>query len=136
MTLDGPQLLAGLADGSLPAAQFSHTSHVHAAWQCLRDAPLPRAAHRFADVLQAYVKRLGAEDKYHHTLTLAFMHVIHQRMKDTPGDWAAFVAANGELLADAKALIERHYSPERLAAPAARRGFVEPDRLPLPGNDP
>lgn len=127
-------LLAGLADGSLPPTQFSHVNHVHAAWQCLREEPLPRAAHRFADLLQAYVKRVGAEDKYRHTLTLAFMHLIHQRMQDTPGEWAAFVAANGELLGNAKALIERHYSPDSLASPTARRGFVEPDRAPLPGN--
>lgn len=133
MELDGRQLLAGLADCTLPPAQFSHRNHVRAAWQCLRERPLPEAAEHFAGLLQAYVKHLNAQDKYHHTLTLALMHLIHRRMQLAPtGDWDAFTAANADLFSDAKALIGRHYSAQALGSDAARRGFVEPDLAALP----
>lgn len=133
MDPDGRQLLAGLADCTLPPAQFSHRNHVRAAWQCLREQPLPEAAERFAGLLQGYVTHLNAQDKYHHTLTLAFMHLIHARMGDTAtGEWDAFAAANTDLFSDAKALVGRHYSAPLLASDRARRSFVEPDLAALP----
>jgi hypothetical protein len=130
--LDGRALLAGLADGSLEAGQFSHLDHVHAAWQCLREDPLPQATHRFSGLLRDFVKRVGAEDKYHHTLTVALMHLIDSRRRAETGDWGAFVRSNGDLLRDARKLVEQHYAPELLDSPEARREFVEPNRAPLP----
>jgi hypothetical protein len=130
--LDGRALLAGLADGSLPAGAFSHRSHVRAAWQCLREDPLPQAAQRYCGLLRRFVKQLGAEDKYHHTLTMALLHLIDARRRTTPGDWDSFERAHPELFADARRLVEQHYNPATLAKSEARSGFVEPDRAPLP----
>ncbi|WP_281784328.1 hypothetical protein [Sinimarinibacterium flocculans] len=130
--LDGRGLLAGLADGSLGAGQFGHRDHVRAAWQCLREDPLPQAAHRFSGLLRDFVKRVGAEDKYHHTLTLALMHLIDVRRRETPGDWDDFVRAYPELFRDARKLVEQHYAPDLLDSVEARRAFVEPNRAPLP----
>ncbi|HVT35770.1 MAG TPA: hypothetical protein VHE37_09305 [Nevskiaceae bacterium] len=127
--MDGPALIAGLETGSLPPAQFSHENHVRAARQLLLAEPLPQAAHRFAELLRNYVGGIGAQDKFHLTLTLAFMHLIHQRMR--AGDsWDGFRARHPELFRDAAALIARHYSRERIAA--GRSVFIEPDGLPLP----
>lgn len=132
MSLDGRQLLAGLADGSLPPAAFNHRNHVHAAWQCLREQPLPAAAHRFAGLLRGYVRQVGAENRFHFTLTLAFMHLIQEARRATPDvDWDVFAAAHPELFDQARHLIARHYSPERLCG-EARSEFVAPDRAELP----
>jgi hypothetical protein len=132
MPMDGEQLLAGLADGSLPPREFCHRNHVRAAWTCLQRMPLRVAAHRFGELLQRYVTQVGAEDKFHLTLTFAFMHLIHERMKASPADWDGFVATNPDLFADAKSLVARFYSPGRLMTVEARRAFVEPDLAPLP----
>ena len=123
------ELIAQLEAGTLDPREFSHHSHVRAGRHYLLALPLREAAHRFRDVLQAYVRKLGAEPKFHLTLTLAFMHLIHERMR-AGESWETFAARNPELFAEAKALIARHYS-----APALERGraqFVEPDRLALP----
>jgi hypothetical protein len=130
--LDGRALLAGLADGSLPAGAFSHRNHVRAAWQCLREDPLPQAAQRFTGLLRQFVGQIGAADKYHHTLTVAFMHLIDVRRRAAPGDWDGFERAHPELFRDAQRLIEQHYSPALLKTPEAHSGFIEPDRAPLP----
>lgn len=130
--MDGRALLERLQDGTLPAAEFNHYNHVRAAWHCLNALPLREAAHSFRDVLLSYVRRLGAEDKFHLTLTFAFMHLIHERMKTSPADWEGFVAANVDLFEDAKAVVAQFYSAGRLLDERAKRQFVEPDLAPLP----
>ena len=132
MLICGSDLLASLRDGSLPPAEFNHTNHLRAAWLILHDHPLPEAAEEFRAVLQAYVRRLGAEDKFHRTLTDALLYLLRDRMTQCPGDWPAFQARNPDLFENAKSLLARHYSPVRLDSAEARMRFVEPDREPLP----
>ena len=129
--MDGAEILRRLTDGSLPPAAFTHSNHVQAAWQCLRNHDrLPDAAYAFRDTLLGYVRRAGAEDKFHLTLTLAFMHIIHARMGAADEAWDRFAARNPDLFSDARSLIGRHYSAARIAAGKVR--FAEPDGAPLP----
>ncbi|WP_051362344.1 hypothetical protein [Solimonas soli] len=134
MPRDGASLLAGLADGSLPASAFGHAEHVRAAWQCLRDtADAGEGQTRFCTLLRAYVTHAGAEARYHETMTVALLRLIDLRRRALPqADWPAFAAAHPELFADARALLGAHYSPAQLDSGMARSRFVEPDRLPLP----
>jgi len=122
-------LVRNLEDGTLPPSGFSHRNHVHVAWHYLQQRPLPQAAGHFAAVLRAYVARIGAADKFHLTLTMAFMHLIQvRRLPDE--NWEAFALRNPELFEAARSLIARHYSPEALER--GRKEFVEPDLEPLP----
>lgn len=129
---EGRELLVALENGTLPPAQFTHYNHVRIAWHCLQHLPLREAAHSLRDVLMSYVRRQGDADKFHLTLTYAFMHLIHERIKATPGGWDAFVAANPDLFSDARKLVSHYYSPGRLMSDEARRRFVEPDLAALP----
>ncbi len=128
--MDEEALLRRLGDGTLPPAEFTHRNHVRAAWHCLRSRPLREAAHGFRDLLQAYVQRVGAAEKFHLTLTLAFMHIIHARMGRPEEGWEAFSGRNPDLFSDARSLIARHYSTAQIAA--GRTQFAEPDGAPLP----
>ncbi|WP_028008101.1 hypothetical protein [Solimonas flava] len=127
-------LLDQLADGSLPPAAFGHARHVEAAWQCLQQAADRDAAERrFVALLRGYVAALGAEAKYHHTLTIALLRLIETRRRQMPqADWETFAAAHPELFGDARSLVARHYSAQRLDRADARQDFVEPDLAPLP----
>ncbi len=129
--LSGDELLAGLADFSLPPAAFDHRAHVCAAWHCLRAEPFDAASARFVGLIKGYVAYLGATDKYHHTLTLALLRLIHARMPDDSQDWPGFADSNADLFDNARALLARHYSDPRLYGATARQQFVEPDLLPL-----
>jgi hypothetical protein len=123
------ELLHGLADGSLPPSEFGHAAHLQVARELLLQWPPAEAEARFCALLGGYVRRLGAEAKFHQTLSLALLRLIAARLR--PGEsWAQFQASNPELFADARGLLAHHYSAERLAA--GREQFLAPDLAPLP----
>ena len=125
--------LAALENGSLPLDAFTHRNHLRAAWLYLERHPLPEAAMSCALAIQKYAVMHGAAEKFHLTLTLAFMHIIAELREQHPaGDWESFLAACPELQGDAKALIAQHYSESLLESTRAKRSFVPPDRAPLP----
>lgn len=126
--------LAALEDTSLPLSEFTHRNHLRAAWLYLRSHPLPQAAQRCGDAIRQYAAAHGAAGKYHHTLTLAFMHIIRARMRRSEApDWESFLTEFPELTSNARTLIAAHYSDEVLQSSRARQEFVPPDRQPLPG---
>lgn len=130
--LDDSEFLNAFETCRLDKAAFNHRGHVRLAWLCLRaEDDLPRAAFRCANAIRRFAEHHGAHDKFHMTLTLAFMHLLHQRFRRDE-DFVTFYARNPELFTDARTLIEAHYSAGLLADGTARRSFVPPDRAPLP----
>lgn len=127
------EFLARFLDASLPPSAFDHRGHLRAAWLCLQRQPLETAVATVCAGIAALAARLGAAAKYHRTLTEALVRLMHARGAAAPGaGFDAFLAAQPGLVADARALLARHYSPERLADERARTEFLAPDRLPLP----
>ena len=125
--------LAGLENGSLPISEFSHRGHLRAGWLYLAQHPLPEAAMRCALAIQRYATGAGAPEKFHLTMTLAFMHIIAGKRSAYPADdWETFASSCPELQSDAKAVLARYYSDALLTSERARRTFVPPDREPLP----
>ncbi|ROH93775.1 hypothetical protein ED208_04430 [Stagnimonas aquatica] len=123
------KILEGLADGSLPPSEFGHAAHLRVARELLLHAPLAEAEARFCTLIEGYVRHLGAEAKFHRTLSIALLRLTAARLR--PGEsWAQFQAANPDLFANARGLLARHYSAECLAA--GRTQFTPPDLLPLP----
>ena len=117
-------------------ADFRHADHIRAAWIYLRLLPFPAASRRMAESLRHFAAAKGAHMKYHETITHAWLLLVAQafqpdrRSGRAPNSFDAFAAAHPELL-NAHAL-DRFYSPELLASPAARARFVPPDIAPLP----
>lgn len=125
--------LTALENGSLPESEFTHRNHLRAGWLYLERHPLPEAAMSCALSIQKYAAGHGAPEKFHLTLTLAFMHIIASLRERHPADdWETFLDACPELQRDAKALIAAYYSDAVLESEQARRTFVPPDRNPLP----
>ena len=122
-----------LCDCTLPAALFNHQGHVRLGWICLQRYPAGAAIQTACDAIARYAAHLGAADKFHRTVTEALMRMLLGcGAADRSQDWEAFAQRSAPVLADARAQLARHYSPAVLASDAARRVFVEPDRLPLP----
>src|SRR5579871_2156930 len=101
----------------LPPAQFHHRDHLRLARIYLDRFGLDPATARFIDSLKRYAAHIGKSDKYHETITIAWMRVV------------AAEPAHAELDKDH---LYRYYSRERLDSPEARMGFVEPDIQQLP----
>lgn len=111
---------------------FDHTGHLLMAWVHLSHYQADEATRRVCDGVRDLASAFGAPEKYSHTLTIAFMRIINQRMQGQPaGEFESFLDANPDLVRDAQSLLLRHYSRERLNSEEARQRWVEPDLEPF-----
>ena len=124
------EFLAALERCDLPAEQFDHAAHIRAGYLYLRAAPFAEALGRIGAAIRRYATHLGKPDKYHETVTVAFLALIEQHRceRGDPGDWAAFARANPDLLA--KDVLLGYYDQRELDSPMARRTFVLPRQCP------
>lgn len=112
--------------GDIPAAEFRHADHVRAGYELLRATDFLDAVSAYGRALKIMTARVGKPEKLHHTITIAFLAVIAERMEQAShGDFDAFLAANPDLMD--RAILARWYKPERLKTDAARSRFVLPD---------
>jgi hypothetical protein len=115
--------------GTLAPEAFHHSEHVRLAWLYLREHAPPLALARFTDGLRRYATLQGKPDRYHETITWAYLLLIHERMaRGAEATWDQFAAANPDLLRWKPSILDGYYRPETLASPLARRVFLLPDR--------
>ena len=124
------ELFDRFVDTTLPADQFHHPQHVEVAWRFVTKYGMPAALAEFTAAIKRFADAKGAHGLYHETITWAFLLLIAEREAKHPrGDWAAFAAANPDLLVWKPSILERYYSKELLASELARRTFLMPDLL-------
>jgi len=111
---------------------FHHQDHIRLAWIYLKRYGPEDASSRIAAAIRAFASRLGKADKYHETVTIAWMRLVQQA-----ADCNSFreVAAAFPQFLD-KSYLNDFYSAETLQSGAARESFVEPDKKPLPSTAP
>lgn len=126
MDLTDDEFLDQFESLNFPVEAFHHAQHVRLAWIYLSRYPLVDSLQRFTASLRAFVKKHGAEAKYHETITWCFVLLIHERkQRQASKDWRQFKADNPELFGD---ILSRYYSQETLRSDFARAHFVMPDR--------
>ena len=129
MTPADEDFLSRLEDCTLPAECFHHADHVRAAWLYLTRLPAAEAIARFSGTLRAYAASLGTADRYHETITWAYLLLVNERIgRGAAGNWEEFRAANRDLLDWKDSVLMRYYRKETLESELARRVFVMPDR--------
>jgi hypothetical protein len=126
------EFLEAVETCTLPNAAFHHRDHVRLAWIYLCRFGYEAGSERMAASIRRYAAHHGAFEKYHETITRAWMDLVQHAMGRMTQSAAfdAFIAANADL-ADPLAL-NAYYSPELLASVAARREWVPPDLRSLP----
>jgi len=119
-----------------PSGQFRHRQHINLAFLAVRRYGMPEAITRICDWIQSIAAYERAPQKYHYTVSRAWVELVAHHVQSDPGcaDFRAFAARHPALLD--KRLLSRHYRSSTLAADAARRGWVEPDLLPFPWSPP
>jgi hypothetical protein len=122
--------IADFEDARIDPDRFDHEAHVYLGWLYVSEFPLAEAIGRFDAGLRRLVRHLGAEGKYHATLTWFFLLLIAERARDGE-PWEAFKQRNADLVTDSKAVLARYYSEQRLSSSHARERFVLPDRLAM-----
>jgi hypothetical protein len=124
------QFLTALEDCSLPADCFDHAAHVRAGYLYLRQAPFPQATAAMCATIVRYACALGKPDRYHETITVAFMALINAQMRrqGDGGGWEQFRVRNPQLLRSDALLA---YYPRAVLESREARGCFT--LLPLPG---
>jgi len=117
-----------------PAPDFDHRAHLQLAYTYLAEYTPEQAIGRMRETLIGLLKHAGVEpsEKYHETLTEAWILAVHHFMQNTPSSNSAdhFIDQN-PLMLDSKIMMT-HYSAEVLFSDQARRTFVEPNLDPIP----
>ena len=124
--------LRAFEDLSFPANQFRHREHIRVAWLYLKSSDATRAAERMSTGIRRFANHHGATQKYHHTLTLAWMRLVAAALVETPEghNFTQFFVEHPEL--GEKELLKKYYSSDLLQAKGARESWVDPDLQPLP----
>lgn len=114
-------------------AGFSHEAHLRLAYVYLVENDLASAQSRMREVLLAF---LAANDippeKFHETLTGAWIKAVRHFMDRSPSASFAEFLANSQPLCDSKVMLT-HYSAEVLFSPEARTAYVAPNLEAIPG---
>jgi len=115
---------------TIDEAAFDHEAHVYTALLYLQRWPLNAATHRFCEAIRRLTVKLGAEMKYHETITCFFMQIINERRLAAPeASWLQFRQSNDDLIRGAGEILGRYYSNELLASEVARQHYLLPDKL-------
>jgi hypothetical protein len=121
--------LALFMRGELDVRAFHHGEHVRMAFEMLRRHDFVETVFHYCRTLRVLAEKAGKPSAFHQTMTIAFLALIAERLQSVgqAEDFAAFAAANPDLMS--RSVLDRWYSPERLASRAARATFLLPDRM-------
>lgn len=130
--MTGPDVFDALmAEVMATAERFGHREHVHLTWLAVRRYGVARALEVVGEGLQRVARSAGAAQKYHVTMTRAWVELVgHHAAPSTADDFDSFAAEHPALLDTA--LLTRFYRSDTLASPRARSQWVEPDLAPFP----
>lgn len=122
--------------GTLAPEDFTHIEHIRLAWYYLNCWDEKEATERFSMDLRAFTAHIGAQDKYHHTITVTLMRLMasHFPGLNEPTNWQEFKADAEPLFIDAYKLLGRYYTAETLNSKLARSSWQEPDLKSLPAH--
>jgi hypothetical protein len=136
--METDRIARALIARTLPKSEWTHHAHLRAGLWHLLHYPEPVALALLRERIRAYNEATGVANTesggYHETITRFYLHVIRVFLesvdRERPIDELAqeLVARGAE-----HDLVLRYYSRERLFSREARRSWVEPELLPLPG---
>ncbi len=127
--MTGDELIQQFECGAISADSFHHADHVRLAFEYLCRYPALQALQRFSDALQGFAAAQGKADRYHETITWAYLLLIRERQaRVRPSQtWEEFATHNADLLVWKGGVLENLYRRETLDSDLARHTFVLPD---------
>jgi hypothetical protein len=123
--MESDAALARFLAGAQDPALFRHADHIAMGFACLLHFPFLDSAQRYSSALRAMAQKAGRPEAYNATITIAYLALISERMRQSPaGDFDSFAAANADLFE--KSCLAKWYAPARLNSALARETFVLP----------
>lgn len=116
----------------LSPSMFTHEAHLRLAWIHIQCYGLQAAMINIEKQIKDFVKHVGAEEKYHQTITIAAIKMVsHFMAKSKETSFQDFINENPELKTNFKELINSHYSFNIFASQKAKSNYIEPDLCPF-----
>ena len=128
--MTGDELIEQFESGATPAETFHHADHVRLAFEYLCRYPALQALAKFSGALQRFAAAQGKAQRYHETITWAYLLLIRERMARAGylQSWEEFAEQNRDLLVWKGGVLSTLYLQETLDSDLARQTFVLPDR--------
>ncbi|MEM7549876.1 MAG: hypothetical protein AAF363_09380 [Bacteroidota bacterium] len=109
---------------------FNHEAHLRLAWIRIISSGIENTLISVPSDLKNYVSKLGAENKYNHTLTIAAIKAVyHFTLKSNSTDFKSFINEFPRLKDEFKSLIFTHYSTDIFNSQEAKLEYLEPELL-------
>lgn len=119
-------------EATLDAHLFTHEAHVRLAWIHVKKYGIELAIQNVTTQLRAYVKTLGATDKYNETLTVAAVKAVyHFYLRTEHVSFQDFILKNKRLKENFRELMNAHYSTDIFRSEVAKKHFLAPELLPF-----
>jgi hypothetical protein len=126
--MDDAAFLSAFEACLLKEADFSHRAHLRAAWLYLTSAVhFEEAAVRFCRALRRYAESLGKAERYHETITWAYLALVSERQRACgASSFDRFAQQHPDLFDPGLAPLLRYYDATTLYSERARSTFVLP----------
>jgi hypothetical protein len=111
-------------------AGFHHRDHIRLAWIYVQRYGAQEAGDRIVVAIRKFAAHHGKPEKYHETMTLAWMRLVAHAAPSAGAAFDEFAQRCPGLLE--KSALAEFYSDGLLNSAIARATFVEPDLKPLP----
>ena len=121
--------MVAFEQASLDPARFNHRLHLSLAWSYLQRDGFPEGALHFRRHLQNYVAKVGAQSKYHETITWAYLVLLNEELclRSPVGEsFDAMIQRRPDLLDHRNGPVARCYSKAQLDSAESRRVFMLP----------
>ncbi len=131
--MSGDELIARFENGATAPDSFHHADHVRLAFEYLGRYSALEALEKFSAALQRFAAAQGKADRYHETITWAYLLLIRERIARVGRQqtWEEFAERNSDLLVWKGGVLATLYRAETLDSDLARKIFVLPDRTVL-----
>jgi hypothetical protein len=129
-TLTDEEFIRQFKDKTLNPEIFTHEAHLRLAWIMIKTLGLKHGSEMICQLILAFVKPLGAEEKFNMTLTIASMNMVNHFMEKVETDsFLDFIQSFPALKYDFKTLVSKHYSFDIFKNERTRLKYVEPDLI-------
>ncbi len=117
---------------TLDSSWFSHEAHLRMTWIYLNEKSLEGAIEAMCSTLHRFDNAFGDGTKYHKTVTIAAVKIVHLfKEKTKAASFAELLEIVPALKDSFKSLIQAHYSYDVFSDSKAKNEFIAPDRLPF-----
>ncbi len=127
----------GLLARDLPREEWTHEAHLAACCWIVRERLDIAPETDMRDIISSYNVAVGGvnsdSEGYHETITQVYIAAVRAHVRESGGALGLCEMVNALLLSarGKRTLPMLHYSRALLFSVEARRGFIEPDLLPL-----